>query len=149
MGLHCSTELPSEEGPANFTPSYMHTAAPCKQKHLLREMLKPYFVDLRQLRTGLGRMNHILFTWIIHGWIMAGCGVTGEQHIVLGKRIFLQCFVFWGEAEWNRRDRVWIRRFLNVRFKKLSTNQNRGITWLSQGCSNTTLGTRLMKLCKC
>ena len=27
---------------------------------------------------------------------MAGCGATGEQHIVLGKRIFLQCFVFCG-----------------------------------------------------
>ena len=37
---------------------------------------------------------------------MAGCGATGEQHIVLGKRIFLQCFIFCGGAEGNRRDRV-------------------------------------------
>ena len=27
---------------------------------------------------------------------MAGCGARGEQHIVLGKIIFLQCFVFQG-----------------------------------------------------
>ena len=65
MGLHCSTELPSEEGPANFTPSYMLTAAPCKQKHLLREMSKPYFVDLRQLRTGLGGMNRWMLKIIL------------------------------------------------------------------------------------
>ena len=32
---------------------------------------------------------------------MAGCGATGEQHIVLGKRIFLQCFVFCGGRELN------------------------------------------------
>ena len=25
---------------------------------------------------------------LIHGWIMAGCGATGEQHIVLGKIFF-------------------------------------------------------------
>ena len=110
---------------------------------MLREMSKPYFVDLRQLRTGLGRMNHGLFTWIIHGWIMAGCGATGEQHIVLEKRIFYSASFSVeelneiGETEFESR---W---FLNVRFKKLSTNQNRGITWLSLGCSNTTLGTRL------
>ena len=54
------------------------------------------------------RLNHGLFTWIIHGWIMAGCGATGEQHILLGKIIFLQCIVFCVGAELNRRDRVWI-----------------------------------------
>ena len=59
------TELPSEEGPANFTLSYMLTAAPCKQKHLLREMSKPYFVDLRQLRTGYGRMNRWMLKIIL------------------------------------------------------------------------------------
>ena len=30
---------------------------------------------------------------------MAGCGATGEQRIVLGKRIFLQCLIFCGGAE--------------------------------------------------
>ena len=65
VGLRWSTELPSEEGPANFTPSYMLTAAPCKQKHLAREMSKPYFVDLRQLRTGLGRMNRWMLKIIL------------------------------------------------------------------------------------
>ena len=112
-------------------------------------MSKPYFVDLRQLRTGLGRMNHGLFTWIIHSWIMAGCGTTGEQHIVLGKRIFYSASFSVEELNEIGENEFESRRFLNVRFKKLSTNQNRGITWLSQGCSNTTLGTRLMKLCKC
>ena len=37
---------------------------------------------------------------------MAGCGTTGEQHIVLGKISFLQCIVFCVGAELNRRDRV-------------------------------------------
>ena len=30
---------------------------------------------------------------------MAGCGATDEQHIVLGKIIFLQCFIFRGGTE--------------------------------------------------
>ena len=59
---------------------------------------------------------------------MAGCRATGEQHIVLGKIIFLQSASFSveelneiGETEFESQ------RFLNVRFKKLLTNQNREI----------------------
>ena len=41
------------------------------------------------------------------GWgQLPGCGVTGEQDIVLGKIIFLQCIVFCVGPELNRRDRV-------------------------------------------
>ena len=60
---------------------------------------------------------------------MAGCGGTGEQHIqvVLGKQFFdstsfsVEELNEIGETEFESQ------RFLNVRFKKLSTNQNRGI----------------------
>ena len=73
-------------------------------------------------------LNHGLFTWTIHGWVMAGCGVTGEQDIVLGKIIILQCIVFCVGAELNRRDRVWIPTIFKCSVLKLSSNQNRGIT---------------------
>ena len=65
-----------------------------------REMSKPYFVDLRQLRTGLGRMNH--------GFFYSTSFSVEELNEI-------------GETDFESQ------RFLNVRFKKLSTNQNRGI----------------------
>lgn len=48
-----------------------------------------------------------------------------------------------GEADEIGETECASRRFSKFRYKKLSTNQNQGIAWLSQGCSNTTLGTRL------
>ena len=48
---------------------------------------------------------------------MAGCGATGEQHIVLGKIIFLQCFVSVEELNEIGETEFESRRFLNVRFK--------------------------------
>ena len=94
----------------------------CKQTQLLREMSMPCFVDLRQLRTGLG-------------WIMVGCCATQVNKIL---KNFLRCFVCCGEAveigetEFASR-RFLLQEFVGVRYKKLSINQTRGITWLSQG----------------
>ena len=59
---------------------------------------------------------------------MAGCGATGEQHIVLGKIIFYSASFSVEELNEIGETEFESRRFLNVRFKKLSTNQNRGIT---------------------
>ena len=149
MGLHCSTELPSEEGPANFTQKHTNTAAPYKQKQLLREMSKPCF----ETTSNRSWLNHGLFTWIIHGWIVAGCGATGQQDLkrhyscTPPAKEFSQCFVCCGEAvEIGETEfaSLTILELVRVRYKKLSTNQNRGIIWLSQGCSNITLGTRLL-----
>ena len=58
---------------------------------------------------------------------MAGCGATGEQHIVLGKIIFYSASSSVEELNEIVETEFESRRFLNVRFKKLSTNQNRGI----------------------
>ena len=58
---------------------------------------------------------------------MAGCGATGEQHVVLGKRIFYSASFSVEELNGIRETEFESRPFLNVRFKKLSTNQNRGI----------------------
>ena len=58
---------------------------------------------------------------------MAGCGATGEQHIVLGKIIFYSASSSVEELNEIGETKFESRRFLNVRFKKLSTNQNRGI----------------------
>ena len=58
---------------------------------------------------------------------MAGCGATGEQHIVLGKIIFYSASFSAEELNEIGETEFESRRFLNVRFKKLSTNQNRGI----------------------
>ena len=58
-------------------------------------------------------------------------------------KIFPKCFVFCGGADEIGEIEFVSRRFLRVRYKNFSTNQNRGITRLSQGCSNATLGTRL------
>ena len=76
---------------------------------------------------------------------MAGCGATGEQHIVYctGQRIFYSASFSVEQLNEIRETEFESRRFLNVRYKNLWTNQNREITWVSQGCSNTTLGTRL------
>ena len=58
---------------------------------------------------------------------MAGCGATGEQHIVPGKIIFYSASSSVEELNEIGETKFESRRFLNVRFKKLSTNQNRGI----------------------
>ena len=55
---------------------------------------------------------------------MAGCGATGEQHIVLGKIIFYSASFSVEELNEIGEIEFESRRFLNVRFKKLSTNQN-------------------------
>ena len=55
---------------------------------------------------------------------MAGCGATGEQHIVLGKIIFYSASFSVEELNEIGEIEFKSRRFLNVRFKKLSTNQN-------------------------
>ena len=58
---------------------------------------------------------------------MAGCGATGEQHIVLAKEFFYSASFSVEELNEIGEIDFESRRFLNVRFKKLSTNQNRGI----------------------
>ena len=58
---------------------------------------------------------------------MAGCGATGEQYIVLGKRIFYSASFSVEELNEIGETEFESRRFLNVRFQKLSTNQTRGI----------------------
>ena len=58
---------------------------------------------------------------------MAGCEATGEQHIVLGKRIFYSASFSVEELNEIGETEFESRRFLNVLFKKLSTNQSQGI----------------------
>ena len=58
---------------------------------------------------------------------MAGCGATGEQHIVLGKELFYSASFSVEELNEIGETEFESRQFLNVWFKKLSTNQNRGI----------------------
>ena len=90
---------------------------------------------------------HVNNPWLNYGWLWrhrwtTHPGCTGQNNFFYSTSFSVEELNENGETEFESQ------RFLNVRFKKLSTNQNRGIAWLSQGCSNTTLGTRLMKLCK-
>ena len=89
---------------------------------------------------------HVNNPWLDYGWLWSHRWTT---HCT-GQKKFFTLLRFLCQS-WMKSERPSLnpRRFLNVRFKKLSTNQNRGIAWLRQGCTNTTLGTRLMKLCKC
>ena len=52
---------------------------------------------------------------------MAGCGATGGQNIVLGKRIFYSASFSVEELNETGEIEFESRRFLNVRFKKLPT----------------------------
>ena len=58
---------------------------------------------------------------------MAGCGATGGQLIVLGKITFSSASFSVEELNEIRETEFESQRFLNIQFKKLSTNQNRGI----------------------
>ena len=58
---------------------------------------------------------------------MAGCGATGEQHIHTGQNNFYSTSFSVEELNEIGETEFESQRFLNVRFKKLSTNQNRGI----------------------
>ena len=63
---------------------------------------------------------------------MAGCGATGQQDIAPVKEFFTAV------EELSKLERPSLHpddfyEFVGVRYKKLSTNQTRGITWISPG----------------
>ena len=77
---------------------------------------------------------------------MAGCGATGQKDI--SQRTSYGASFAVEELSKLKRPSLHpddFKEFVGIRdrYKKFSTSQNRGIICLSQGCSDTTLGTRL------
>ena len=120
--LHCSTEVSSEESPDNFPPNYTHTYSCTMQAKAAETDVEPLLCESKTT-SNRSWLNHGLFTWIIHGWIMAGCGATGQQGIVPAKHL-LRCLVTCGGADEIKETEFESRRFLRFQCRKLSTNQN-------------------------
>ena len=65
----------------------------------------------------------------------------------LNTALYRQNYLLWCLVTCGGADEIWetefaSRRFWRFQYKGLSTNQNQGVTWLSQDGSGTTLGTR-------
>ena len=112
LGLHCSTELPSEEGPANFTQNHTHTAAPCRQKQLLREMSKPCFDNFKQVLAE-SWIIHVNNPWLNHGWSWSHRSTLHQP------KHFLRCFVCCGGAVEIGETEFASQRFLRVRWSSV------------------------------